>query len=354
MPRHNHSIEQEASRAASLWMIRLQEQPHSPDLQQELDDWLADPANAAAWAETQRMTSAVAGATPTHAESWGPFLQQARATSDRVQRGTDQPRRAVIGDRSGAAWQSAPGRRVNRRRALAIVGMAAAASVVAVVTGPEIVRNLQADYTTGVAESRTIRLPDDSTLNVAPGSAIAVNYTATERSIQLLSGEIFLNVQPNANLPFRVSAGGLHVTVLGTAFNVARSGRGVEVGVAHGVVRVDRGDDMSPVVEALQAGEFLRVEPSGHTRHGRQPVSEFGAWRQYQLIAQDQAFDDVVDRLRRYHSGVIVVADGSLGNEPVTGVYNLTDPEAALRAIARSQNAVVRAVTPWLLVVSRF
>lgn len=358
MPRHSDSIEQEASRAASVWMIRLQEAPNDAELRRAFDDWLADPVNAAAWAETQRMTRAVAGATPSHAESWGPFLKQTCATSSRESARANAPaRRGATSGRQevrDGAWSAAPRRRVSRRRALGLAGMAAAASIVAVLVGPNIVRDLQADYTTSIAESRTVRLPDDSTLTVAPGSAIAVDYTAGERRIRLLSGEVFLEVAANADRPFRVVAGTVRVTVLGTAFNVARSDRGAEVSVAHGVVRVDLGDDTSPVAEALRAGEFVRVGPSGHARHGRQHVSEIGAWRQDQLIAQDQAFGDVVDRLRRYHAGAIVVADGSLGDEPVTGVYNLADPEAALRAIARSQKAVVRAVTPWLLVVSRF
>ncbi|MBP5856454.1 FecR domain-containing protein [Marivibrio halodurans] len=352
MSRQNHSIEQEASRAASLWMISLQEAPNDGKLRREFESWLAEPVNAAAWAETQRMAQAVGGAVPTHAESWEPFLQRVRAApGDMHTRAAHPARHATTGD---ATWSPPPARRVNRRKVLTLAGVAAAATVAATVAGPEVMRTLNADYTTDVAKTRTIRLPDDSTVTVAPGSAIAVDYTDTERSIRLLEGEIFLDVRPNADLPFRVSAGAVRVTVLGTAFNVTHSDRGAEVGVVHGVVRVDLGEGTSPVAEALQAGEFVRVGLSGHARFGRQPVSEIGAWRQNQLIAQDQAFADVVDRLRRYHSGAIIIADGSLGDEPVTGVYNLTDSEAALRAIARSQKAVVRAFSPWLLVVSRF
>ena len=42
----------------------------------------------------------------------------------------------------------------------------------------------------------------------------------------------------------------------------------------------------------------------------------------------------------------------SLADQPVTGVYDLGNPVLALRGIARSQNAVVHEITPWLLVLS--
>ena len=42
----------------------------------------------------------------------------------------------------------------------------------------------------------------------------------------------------------------------------------------------------------------------------------------------------------------------ALAARTVTGVYNLKDPGAALRAIARAHNAVIRYVTPWLILVS--
>ena len=60
----------------------------------------------------------------------------------------------------------------------------------------------------------------------------------------------------------------------------------------------------------------------------------------------------VIDGLRRYYAGRIIITDDTLATRTVTGVYNLADPLAALRGIARAQNAVVRQVTPWVLLVS--
>lgn len=321
----------QTSREASGWMIRLQDAPDDADLRRQFNDWLTDPVNAAAWEETQRMSRAVNAATPRHAESWEPFLKQVREEAEPL----------------------VPNRRMNRRRALRFAGLAAAASVLAVVSGHELAVRLQADYTTATAEIRTLRLADDSIVTVAPDSAITVSYTGRERHIRLLSGEVYLKVTSDAERPFRVTADSVRVTVLGTGFNISRSDSGAEVGVANGVVRVEQGDDASPAAETLRAGEFVRVDRSGHVQRGKQPASQIGAWRQNQLIAQDQPFGEMINRLRRYHSGMIVVMDDSLADQPVTGVYDLGDPTGALRGIARSQNAMVREVTPWLLILSR-
>ena len=347
----------QASREASGWMIRLQDTPEDALLRREFDDWLSKPVNAAAWEETQRMMRAVAASSPRHAASWGPFLKEARADADagvmpNEERPEDSTPRAGrgIGD---AARKPASIGRPSRRRTLGLAALAAAASILAVVAGPELALQLQADYATATSETRTLRLADDSVVTVAPASAIAVSYTDGARQVQLLSGEVYVEATPDIERPFLVSADDLQVTVLGTAFNVSRSDDGAEVGVAHGVVRVEQAGGAGPVVDALEAGEFVRVDRLGAVQRGQQPASQIGAWRQNQLIAQDQSLRGVLDRLRRYHAGAIIVMDDSLADQPVTGVYDLGNPVAALGAIARSQNAVVREITPWLLIVSR-
>ena len=342
----------QTSREASGWMIRLQDAPEDAELRRRFADWLSDPVNAAAWDETQRMSRAVAGAPPRHAESWGPFLGQARAEAENG--GTAQPRQAppsVGGGIAGAAGRRAPSGRRNRRRILRLAGLAAA-SVMVILAGPNLALRLQADHATATAETRTVRLADDSLATMAPASAITVSYTTGERRVRLLAGEVYLDVTPDAGRPFRVSTDGLRVTVLGTRFNVSRSDGGAEVSVAQGGVRVEA-SGAQPAAATLEEGEFLRVGRSGRVQRGSRPTSLVGAWRQNQLIAQDEPFRNVLDRLRRYHSGAIVLLDDALAAQPVTGVYDLGNPLGALRGIARSQKAVVREITPWLLIVSR-
>jgi transmembrane sensor len=70
-------------------------------------------------------------------------------------------------------------------------------------------------------------------------------------------------------------------------------------------------------------------------------------------VANDRTVADIVDELRRYHRGTIVIADGGLARERTTGVYKLGDPAKALRAVASAHGATVRQISPWLVVLSR-
>jgi transmembrane sensor len=189
-------------------------------------------------------------------------------------------------------------------------------------------------------------------VTLAPQSAIDIAYTPGERRIRLLAGEAFFEVTANPERPFRVAAGAVDVTVLGTDFDVRRGEDGADVSVAHGVVRVDHATADPPVAETLTAGQSVRVSWAGRAQRSGGPAERVAAWRRNQLIARDEPLGAVVDELRRYYAGKIIVTDEALAARPVTGVYNLADPVEALRGIARAQKAVVRRVTPWVLIVS--
>ncbi len=358
MTEDRHAIERKASREASGWLIRLQEEPENVELRRQFDEWLVDSVNATAWAETERMSRAVAGGSPAHAQDWGPFLGRLRHGAAEAEGCLGGPLRLPLSDATDRVAKSARTRatvaRPDRRRVLGLGGLAAAAAVLALVVGPDLGRSPDADYVTGTAEVRSLRLTDGSLVTLAPKSALSVGGAGDARHVRLLAGEAFFEVTAAPERPFRVAAGEVQVTVLGTAFNVNRGKAGAEVGVAHGSVRVDYAGSFPTVAETLAAGEFLRVGWSGRIARGERPVSQAAAWRHDQLIAQDQALGEVLDRLRRYYAGAIVVTDDTLLGQPVTGVYDLADPVRALRGIVRSQKAVVRGITPWLLVVSRF
>lgn len=345
-------IEKQASKEATDWLILLEDDPDDADLRHAFEAWLRQsPVNETAWNAMQQASKAMDKATPVHADQWRPLLAElrgeryggkARNTSSSVA----HTRRCSVSNGRPSAG------RIGRRQALALGGIAAAACLVAVVAGPDLLLDFRSDHATGTAETRTVRLADDSAVTLAPESAIAVTYTPGERHIRLLAGEAFFEVAPSPERPFRVEAEAVDVTVLGTAFDVRRGEDETDVAVAHGVVRVDHATADPPVTETLNAGQSVRVSRAGRAERGDGPVERIAAWRRNQLIARDEPLGIVVDQLRRYYTGKIVVTDDALAARPVTGVYNLADPIEALRGIARAQNAVVRRITPWVVIVS--
>lgn len=354
MTKKTNPISPEASAQATSWMIRLQETPEDMVLQQQFTDWLDQPGNDDAWREIDMLTQLVAQAPSPRRNEWALFLEQTRAEAAPA---------ISMPIPSSLVWEENQESRLsasipNAKRApngpqrFRLAGLAIAASFLALLFGPGFLRDWQSDYSTDTAEIRFVRLADDTLITLAPESAIKVTYTSGARHVHLLAGEAFFEVTPNTERPFHVLANAVEVTVLGTGFTVHRGDEGARVGVEHGRIQVNHANAKNQSAAFLTAGQTLRMSWAGNAELGTLPISQIGAWRQNQLIAQDQPFGQIVDRLRRYFGGVILITDATLKEQPVTGVYNLEDPVRALYAIAQSQNASIRQITPWLLIVS--
>jgi transmembrane sensor len=316
------SEEDEATDAAARWLVALEEAPDDHELRARFEAWrAASPANAAAWANTSDVYDLIA--TPAYAAH-----REARETSKVV---------------------ALPHR---RRLPLALAGAALAAGL-AWLFVPGLLLDLRADHVTATAQLREVVLDDGSVVHMAPDSALEVRY-GRDREVALLKGEALFTVTPDRARPFRVVTGNVETTVLGTVFDVRRVDDEVTVAVSEGMVRVARTDAGSPVSERLSPGDTVRVSAAGRIERASVTPSEVAAWRHGRIVARNLAVSDVVDELRRSFSGAIVLAPGALGRQRVTGVYNLSEPEAALRAVVGVHGGAVRRVSPWLLVVSSY
>jgi transmembrane sensor len=358
-------VQKQAGKAATEWLIRLQEDPENPELQAQFADWCAeDPAHLDAWNATQKTADLMAKAKPSGTADWQAFLDARRVGGDKGA-GDGQQNDAVtallnidyekaVAEGKVISAQTRFQKRGNMSwRGIGLGGVAVAASLVAAIIGPDIATHMQADHVTSTGEMRTITLSDNSTVTLAPESAITVQFDGTTRFVELLDGEAFFDVTPDPQKPFRVGADQVTVTVLGTGFDVSEGNAVSMVGVEHGRVQVENAANVPAVFEVLEAGQNVRVGQDGTVIRHPSPTSQIGAWRKNQLIAQDQPLSDVVDQLRRYFNGTILITDEVLAAQTVTGVYRLDDPVSALRGMARAQKATVREITPWVLVVSK-
>jgi len=148
-----------------------------------------------------------------------------------------------------------------------------------------------------------------------------------------------------------VSAGAVDVRDIGTAFEVSLGERATSVAVREGVVDVTANGGRVAVGERLEAGDWLRLGRAGAVERGRTSPDEIAVWTQGQLVAKSRPVADVVDALRPYFDGLIVLRGASLAAQPLTGVYNLSDPVEALRAVAQAQGASLHRLSPWLVVI---
>lgn len=306
-----------AETEAATWLVVLAEDPEDRTLAARFEAWRsADPLHAELWERTARAYELAGKGAP--AGNVVPLVRPARR----------------------AAWT---------RRRIAAAAVVAVAACLMLLAAPAMLLRLQADHVTTTAELGSVVLEDGTRIRLAPESAIGVDYAAGERRVRLLKGEAFFEVVSDANRPFRVVAEDVVATVLGTAFEVRLGSDGVGVAVRHGLVRVDGG--VPPRAEKLSAGEWVTVEGARVSR-GRRNVDEIGDWLGGELVARDRPMMEIVDALRRYHDGVIVVQDGAFARTRVTGIYDLRDPVATLTSLAASHDATVRRITSRLLIVT--
>lgn len=320
---------------ASEWRVALNERPDDALLRARFEHWLAaNPDHRRDWDEISRTADVMGRVPPLHRHEWGEFVRHRHAA------------------RAAAATRSSAHRLSSRRRWLPAraVALAAAACVALFFLGGNILLRLEADHVTATAELRNVRLADGTTVVLGPESAIGVDYSATARRVRLLKGEAYFEVASDVSRPFAVEAREVEARDIGTAFDVRLGASATDIAVREGIVDVSMLSQA--VAERLLAGDWLRVLPAGRIERGRVTPDQIASWTQGQLVVKSRPVAEVVDALRPYFDGVVIVRGTSLAAQPLTGVYNLADPVEALRAVARAQGAALHRVSPWIIVIS--
>lgn len=327
MTRSSQTDRERAETEAATWLVALSEDPDDPALAARFEQWRgAHPLHVELWARTVRAYE-LAGGTVSHDD------RHAAAPAERdMPFAKPQPRPAA-----------------QSRRRVAAAALLAVAACLLLLAAPGMLLRLQADHVTATAELRSLELADGSRVRLGPESALAIDVSGAERRVRMLKGQAFFEVVPDASRPFRVAAQNVVATVLGTAFEVKLVGDGAAVAVQHGQVRVD--GRMPPRTEILSAGDWITMDGASFAR-GQRKVDEIGDWLSGELVARDRPVTEIVDALRRYYDGMIVVRDGAFARTRVTGIYDLRHPAATLASLAASHDATVRRVSPWLLIVT--
>lgn len=218
---------------------------------------------------------------------------------------------------------------------------------------PEILLRSRADHATGKGETRTLTLPDGTRATLGPDSALAVDYGAARRRVELLTGMSFFEVAREPARPFVVTAGELSATALGTAYDVSNDAGVVQVAVDHGVVEAAIAGIAPAAGMRLEAGDWMSFDPaSNRFERGRLEAGQVAAWRDKLIIAEKEMVSTLVARIGRWIPGRIVMADPFIGSQRVSGLFDLNDPVRALEAVVHPAGARVRQVSSFLTIIS--
>ncbi|MBP2566381.1 transmembrane sensor [Agrobacterium tumefaciens] len=298
---------------AALWVARMQSKDATEAERAAFHVWLrADAAHAAAYEEMQSL--------------WGELGEIDLAPAERQKR--RGARRAMLAGLAG----------------LCLIGLAA---LFAEKSGLK--DRWQADYYTGIGETRVLALEDGSHISLNTDTAIAVHYSQKERRITLLRGEAYFDVTKNPERPFIVEDGALTAKALGTHYSV-RTGNGAlprEVQVEEGRVEVTTGAE----VAVLTPGEAVTLGGDGRLVRARKDVANSMAWREGKLVFSGQPLREVLDILSQYRRGRIVILDEAAAKQRVSGIFDLKDTDQALIILEESLPVSVSRLSGMLVFV---
>lgn len=206
-----------------------------------------------------------------------------------------------------------------------------------------------ASYQTQVGEVSHVTLTDGSVLSLNTDTEVEVTLTANLRQVVLIRGEAFFEVARDETRPFQIDTGRKIIEVLGTQFNVRKRADEavVKVSVLEGKVAIratttQTTTQSSPsatqeeeTVTLLLAGDIGAYSESSEvvTQNQAQAVSSAQTWRRGVFRFDDEPLEHVIREFNRYRERKIVIADTSVGELRISGVFHLKNGDNILTAL---------------------
>lgn len=218
---------------------------------------------------------------------------------------------------------------MNRRQVFGAIGGAAVLATGAWYASGHMRR---ADYATVAGQTRDITLDDATVVNLGSRSAINLSFVGNTRGIHLLQGEAFITVAPRTE-PFSVSAMNGAVRMNAGRVNIGIGSGNVSVAVAEQVAAIDVAN--IPIVE-LGAGWGTTYDKGAIRPPEGVDAENMGSWRQGQLFFHRTPLVDVLANIERWRGGRISLWSSDAAAIPVSGIFDTSDPDAALTAVVQT------------------
>lgn len=212
-------------------------------------------------------------------------------------------------------------------------------------------RQWMADVRNGPGQWQTLTLADGSALSLNGISAANLHFDATQRRIELLQGEILVDVAHDQARPFIVQTAQGSMRALGTRFVVKREGDSTVLTLLESRVAAHSADARQ-TLEVAAGAQALISNDSVRLIGSIDPASINEAWRRHQLVVENRPLPEVLDEISRHRAGRLQFDRAALQGLRVSAVIPLDDSDHALQLLAKTLPINVRTFTPWLIVVT--
>ena len=189
--------------------------------------------------------------------------------------------------------------------------------------------------TAGYGETRTVVLPDQSTVVLNANSSIRYDrhWTQDKPRVVQLAGEAYFSVQHlQNNQSFTVYTDNLAVEVLGTEFNVLNRRGGTQVTLASGKIKLNTLNE-TPAAAAeviMKPGEQATLTLD-HT-FTLTPVESAPvlAWTNHELIFENTPLEEVAQTIEDLYGQPVIIESDSIRQLKLTGALPNNDMSTLL------------------------
>jgi transmembrane sensor len=209
-------------------------------------------------------------------------------------------------------------------------------------------------YATAPTRQQRIALVDGSMVNLNVSTEVRVALTRESRRVTLTAGEAHFAVAHDTARPFIVTAAGVSVRAVGTAFSIRLGESDVAVLVTEGKVEITRDiKGAAPIAvlpvehPLLVAGERTRIARDvASAATTIEPVSTIALesaerWHSNVMTFTDLPLRDAVALFNRRNDQQLVLADAALGERKIGGTFAADQVEALVRLLMQDGDVAV-------------
>lgn len=211
-----------------------------------------------------------------------------------------------------------------------------------------LVRSALATYRTRIGERQRWALADGGALWLNTASAVNLELSATQRRVQLIEGEMALDM-PAASAPLQLLSEDAVLYSHGAHLLLRQDRQGTQVRVLRGWVQVSARHHSAPV--PLHAGWQTRVDGRGVAAPSPVDTVLAQAWLRGILPAERMRLEQLLAELSRYRPGILRCS-AEVAALRVSGSFQLDDTDAALALVALALPVrIERRTRYWVTVV---
>jgi transmembrane sensor len=182
---------------------------------------------------------------------------------------------------------------------------------------------------------KNVFLPDGTQLALNGGSSLRYISSDfhTERTLELLRGEVFVKVKHDRQYPFVVELGELRARDIGTSFNIIRGQQDISVTVEEGEVALEQASGSASVRLTKGLTGHYSFATRKLTAEQNQDIN-YKAWADKKFKFMETPLHDVSRQLSNVYHMPIAINGNDLKNKKLTAHLFYQTPDSALNVIA--------------------